>query len=85
MTLESLLTLIIIGAIAGILADALVGGVRLGFLGATIIGIIGAFLGNWLFTQLHIRIAANPFLVSIITAFVGSVILLFLFRGIRRA
>ncbi len=85
MTIDGLLILIIIGGVAGLLADALVGGVRIGIIGAIVIGVIGAFLGNWLFAQLHIRIAANSLLVSIITAFVGSVILLLLLRGIRRA
>ncbi len=71
--------------IAGLLADAVVGGIRIGIFGAVIIGVIGAFLGNWLFAQLHIRIAANSLIVSIITAFVGAVILLLFLRGLRRA
>ncbi len=85
MTLEGLLTLIIIGGIAGLLADALVGGLRLGILGSIVIGMIGAFLGNWLFSLLNIRIPASPLIVSIVTAFVGSVILMLFLRGIRRA
>ncbi len=84
MTLEQLLILIIVGAIAGLLADALVGRSRIGIVGAIVIGIIGAFLGSWLFRVLGITIAANPFLVSIITAFVGAVILLLLLRGLMR-
>jgi uncharacterized membrane protein YeaQ/YmgE (transglycosylase-associated protein family) len=85
MSLEGLVILIIVGAIAGLLADALVGGLRIGVLGAIIVGIIGAFLGDWVFDQLNITIAADPLLVSIITAFVGAVILLLLLRGLRRA
>jgi uncharacterized membrane protein YeaQ/YmgE (transglycosylase-associated protein family) len=85
LNLETMLTLLLVGGIAGLLADALVGGVRLGLLGSIIIGIIGAFIGDWLFDQWNITIPASPLIVNILNAFVGAVLLLFLLRIFRRA
>ncbi len=84
MNLETILTLVLVGGIAGMLADALVGGVRLGILGSIIIGIIGAFIGDWLFGQWKIVIPASPLIANIITAFIGAVLLLFFLRILRR-
>ena len=54
MTLEQVIVWIIVGGIAGFLADALVGGVRLGVLEAIVVGILGAFVGGWLFWTLGV-------------------------------
>lgn len=84
MDLQTLLIWLVIGAIAGILADAMVGGRRRGGLGtAILIGILGAFIGGWLFSALGISIGGG-ILGTIITAFIGAVVLLLLVRGIRR-
>lgn len=83
MNLEQILTWIVVGGIAGLLAVKLIKGVRTGLVGAVLIGILGAFLGGWLFGQLRISIGTG--LVSeIVTAFVGAVILLLLVRAIKR-
>jgi uncharacterized membrane protein YeaQ/YmgE (transglycosylase-associated protein family) len=42
-------------------------------------------LGSWLFEQFDVQIPADPILVNIITAFIGSVILLMVLRSFRRA
>ncbi len=52
MSLEQIVVWIIVGGIAGFLADALVAGVRLGVLEAIVVGILGAFVGGWLFSVL---------------------------------
>ncbi|HEX6303214.1 MAG TPA: GlsB/YeaQ/YmgE family stress response membrane protein [Anaerolineales bacterium] len=83
MTIEAFLIWIIVGAIAGFLADAVVRGIRIGLAGAIIIGIIGGLIGGWLFNVLDISIGAG-IVGDIITAFIGAVILLLLIRGIRR-
>jgi uncharacterized membrane protein YeaQ/YmgE (transglycosylase-associated protein family) len=82
MDLTSLIIWIIIGAIAGWLADAVVGGVGVGLIGAIIAGIVGAVIGGWLFSLLGISIGGG-IIGSIITAFVGAVILLLILRLIR--
>ncbi len=49
MDLGSIVLWIIVGGIAGLLADWVIKGVRLGLLGAIVVGILGGFLGGWLF------------------------------------
>lgn len=83
MTLESILVWIIVGGIAGLLAEWLIGGVNLGCIGTVIIGILGAFIGGWLFGQLGISIGSG-LVNEIVTAFVGAAVLLLLIRILRR-
>lgn len=84
MTLNSIITWIIVGGIAGLLAEWLIGGVRAGCLGTVIIGILGAFIGGWLFGALRISIGAAGLVNNIITAFVGAAVLLIVIRLVRR-
>jgi uncharacterized membrane protein YeaQ/YmgE (transglycosylase-associated protein family) len=83
MTLDQLVLWIIVGGIAGLLADAFVRGIRIGLVGAVVVGVLGAILGGWLFAQLGISLGTG-ILGEIIVAFVGAVILLLLMRGLRR-
>lgn len=83
MTLGNILTWIIVGGIAGFLADWVIKGIRLGMIGKVIIGILGGFVGGWLFNLLKISISAG-FWGRVISAFVGAVILLILLRVLRR-
>jgi uncharacterized membrane protein YeaQ/YmgE (transglycosylase-associated protein family) len=83
MTLESLLVWIIVGGIAGLLADAVVKGIGVGLVGAILVGILGAVIGGWLFSALGVGLGAG-ILGSIVVAFVGAVILLLIVRAIRR-
>ena len=81
----SILTWIIVGLIAGVLASLVMGGSGYGLIGDIIIGIVGAFVGGWLFNALG---AGSPFggLAGVIfVAFIGAVVLLFLLRLIRGA
>jgi uncharacterized membrane protein YeaQ/YmgE (transglycosylase-associated protein family) len=47
-----------------------------------IIGIIGAFIGDWLLPQLHIHLGTG-LIASIVNATIGAVILLILIRAVR--
>jgi uncharacterized membrane protein YeaQ/YmgE (transglycosylase-associated protein family) len=85
MTLNSIVTWIIVGGVAGLLAEWLIGGVNAGCIGTVIIGILGAFIGGWLFGVLGISVGAGGLLNDIITAFVGAAVLLFVIRLVRRA
>jgi uncharacterized membrane protein YeaQ/YmgE (transglycosylase-associated protein family) len=79
-----LLTWIIVGLVAGLLASFVMGGTGYGLIGDILIGIAGAFVGGWLFRQLGV---ASPFggLGGVIfVAFIGAVVLLFILRLIRR-
>ncbi len=56
MSVETLLIIVLIGAVAGWLAGQIVQGTGFGLVGDIIIGIIGAFIGTWLLPQLGIRL-----------------------------
>jgi uncharacterized membrane protein YeaQ/YmgE (transglycosylase-associated protein family) len=79
-----LLTLIVVGLIAGLLASFVVKGAGVGLLGDIAIGILGAFLGSWLFGALSIRVPFSGLGGTIFVAFVGAVVCLLLLRLIRR-
>ena len=81
---ESILIILIVGAIAGWLAGLIVRGAGFGLIGDIIIGIVGAFIAGWLFPRLGIHLGAG-FVGAIIHATIGAVILLLVIRLIRRA
>ena len=79
-----LLTWLIVGLIAGVLAALVMGG-GYGLIGDIIIGIVGAFLGSWLFDRLDVARPFGGLAGTIFVAFIGAVVLLFLLRLIRRS
>ncbi len=79
-----IITLLVVGLIAGLLASFAVGGVGYGLLGDIVIGILGAFLGSWLFGVLGIRVPFTGLGGTIFVAFIGAVVLLLLLGVIRR-
>lgn len=79
-----LLTWLIVGLIAGLLASFVMGGTGLGLIGDIIIGICGAFVGGWLFRTLNVNIPFHGLAGTIFVAFVGAVLLLFIIKVIRR-
>jgi len=84
MAAHGIIAWLIIGAVAGWLAGKVVGGGGFGLLGDIVVGIIGAFAGGWLAGLLHIHVGSG-FIASILTATAGAVVLILLFRLIRRA
>ena len=78
-----LLTWIIVGLVAGVLASLVVGG-GFGIIGDIIIGIVGAFVGGWIFSKLGVDAPWGGLAGTIFVAFIGAVVLLFLLRLIRR-
>jgi uncharacterized membrane protein YeaQ/YmgE (transglycosylase-associated protein family) len=83
MTLDQIVIWVIVGGIAGLLAEWLIGGINVGCIGTVIVGIVGAFIGGWLFGLLHISIGTG-IVNSIITAFAGAAVLLLVIRLFRR-
>ncbi len=81
---HSLIVILIVGIVAGWLAGKIVRGGGFGLIGDLVVGVIGAFIGRWVFTQLRISIGINFWVDAIITATVGALILLFVLRLIRR-
>lgn len=77
-----LLTWLIVGLVAGVLAALLVGGV--GLVGDIVVGIVGAFVGGWIFAQLGVTAPFGGLAGTIFTAFIGAVVLLFLLHLVFR-
>ncbi len=78
-----LVTLLIVGLVAGLLARFAVGGLGYGLLGDLVIGVAGAFLGSWLFQALRVRNPVSGIAGTILVAFIGAVLLLVILRAIR--
>ena len=74
---------LIIGAVAGWIAGALVKGGGFGLIGDIVVGIVGALIGGWLAGALGISVGSG-FVASVFTAVVGAVILLVIVRAIKR-
>lgn len=83
MTLETVLGWAVVGLLAGWLASAVVGG-GYGVIGDIMVGVVGAFLGGFIFRELYITVPLAGIPWTIFVAFLGSVVLLFIFRLIRR-
>jgi len=81
--MNQLLTWIIVGLVAGVLAALVVGG-GVGLIGDIVIGIVGAFVGGWIFQQLGISTPFGGLAGTIFTAFIGAVVLLFLIHLVSR-
>ena len=74
---------ILIGLIAGWLAHTLLGG-RGGIFGNIAVGLVGAMFGGFLFEKLNLQVMPD-FWGNLITATIGAVLFLLIWRAIRRA
>ncbi|HLK80112.1 MAG TPA: GlsB/YeaQ/YmgE family stress response membrane protein [Xanthobacteraceae bacterium] len=84
MTMESLIVTLVIGAIAGWLAARVLKKTGFGLIGDIIVGVIGGYIGTWLWDVLHLPPIGGPWVVSaIVTSTVGAIVLLVLLRLIR--
>lgn len=79
-----ILTWLIVGLIAGVLASLVMGGTGLGIIGDIVIGIVGAFVGGWIFSALGVTSPLSGLPGIILVAFVGAVVLLFVIRLLRQ-
>jgi uncharacterized membrane protein YeaQ/YmgE (transglycosylase-associated protein family) len=79
------LTWIIVGLVAGLLASLVMGGIGYGILGDIVIGILGALFGGWLFSRMGWGAPASGIAGTIFVAFIGAVVLLLIIRLLRGA
>jgi uncharacterized membrane protein YeaQ/YmgE (transglycosylase-associated protein family) len=84
MTVEAIIILLIVGAVAGWLAGVIMKGFGFGLIGNIIIGIVGAAIASWLFPYLGIRLGGG-IVGAIIAATIGAVILLFVIGLVKRS
>lgn len=80
----NILLWIILGALAGWIASLIVK-TEQGLIIDIVVGIVGAFLGGFLFNQFGAQGVTGFNLPSILVAIVGSVILLVIVKALRRA
>jgi uncharacterized membrane protein YeaQ/YmgE (transglycosylase-associated protein family) len=76
---ESLIIIIVVGIVAGWLAGKIVDGGGFGLIGDLVVGIIGAFIGDWLLPQLHIHLGVG-LIALIVNATLGAIVLLAILR-----
>jgi uncharacterized membrane protein YeaQ/YmgE (transglycosylase-associated protein family) len=74
---------IIIGIVAGFLAGKVTKGKGFGVIVNLLVGVGGAILGGWLFGQLEISIGTG-LLSTLITAFIGAIVLLFIINLLKK-
>ena len=78
---ESLLVIVFVGIVAGYLAGKIVDGGGFGLIGDLIVGVVGAFIGDWLLPRLSIHLGVG--VVSlIINATIGAILLLVIIRAV---
>ena len=84
LTINQLVVILVIGLIAGWLAGRIMKGSGYGLIGDLVIGIIGGFIGTWLWGVLHLPVIVNFWVNAIVSSTVGAVILLFVLRLIKK-
>ncbi len=78
------LATVIVGLIAGFLAHLLMS-THTGLIGDLVLGVIGGFLGGWLGGLIfHADLMTGINIVSIVTALVGAIILIVIYRLVTR-
>lgn len=81
MDIKALIVFLAVGAVAGLLASLVVGGG--GLLYYIIIGVIGSFVGGFLFSALKINLSTgSPIVNQIVTSAIGAIIIVLLARMI---
>jgi uncharacterized membrane protein YeaQ/YmgE (transglycosylase-associated protein family) len=78
MSTENLLLFLVIGIVAGFLAGKIMKGAGFGLLGDLIVGVIGSFIGVWVFGLLGI--VTGGILGLLIASVVGALLLLYIIR-----
>jgi uncharacterized membrane protein YeaQ/YmgE (transglycosylase-associated protein family) len=83
MGIESLLVMLLIGALAGWLAGKIVEGYGFGLFGNIVVGIVGAVIAGLILPRIGF-IPGGSVLAAIVHSTLGAVILLFLIRLVKR-
>jgi uncharacterized membrane protein YeaQ/YmgE (transglycosylase-associated protein family) len=84
MSNEPLLTTIVIGGLAGWLAGLVMRGSGYGIIGDIIVGLLGAFIGNWLLHDMGVSLHfGTPLLNRILVSLIGALVLMFVIGMLR--
>jgi len=79
-----LLSWVIVGGLAGLLAQYLMGGERAGCLMTVLLGVVGAFVGGFVMSLLKLGSVNGLNIWSIVVATLGAAILIAIGRALRR-
>ena len=80
----SYLAWIVLGLIAGFIASKIVNKTGEGLILDIILGIVGAFVGGWIFSMFGASGVSGLNLYSALVAVVGAVVVLLVYHAIRR-
>lgn len=76
---QSLIVILVVGVVAGWLAGQIVSGGGFGLIGDLVVGIIGAFIGDWLLPRLGVHLGSG-WVSLIVSAAIGAIVLLLILR-----
>jgi uncharacterized membrane protein YeaQ/YmgE (transglycosylase-associated protein family) len=76
---QSLVVILVVGIVSGWLAGRVMRGGGFGLIGDLLVGLIGAFIGDWLLPRLGIHLGVGM-VALIINAFIGAVVFLLILR-----
>jgi uncharacterized membrane protein YeaQ/YmgE (transglycosylase-associated protein family) len=79
---ESLLVILLVGAVSGWLAGRLFRGLGYGLLGNIVVGLLGAWFGSWLLPQIGLHLGSG-IISLIVNATLGALVMLFLLSLLR--
>lgn len=79
MSNQSLLVILLVGIVAGWLAGKIVRGTGFGIIGDLLVGIVGAFIGNWLLPRVGMHLGTGV-VSAIVNATLGAILLLLVVR-----
>jgi len=74
--MNNLLTVIVVGILAGWLAGKIQKGKGFGLIGNLVVGVLGSVFGSWLFWQLGF--VSYGFIGNLVVAVVGALVILYL-------
>lgn len=79
-----IISMIVVGLIAGLIARAIMpGSDPMGWIATIILGIVGSFVGGWVFS-LILGTKPTGLIISFIVALIGSVVLVAILHLVRR-
>ena len=74
---------LLVGLVAGFLTGKIMKGSGYGVVGDIVIGILGALAGGFIMD--HLGMGPGGFIYTVLVATLGAVILVFLFRALKKA
>jgi uncharacterized membrane protein YeaQ/YmgE (transglycosylase-associated protein family) len=81
---QSLIVILLVGIVSGWLAGKVVRGGGFGLIWDLVLGVVGAFIGDWLLPRLGISLGEGV-VALIVNATIGAIVLLLIIRLVSRS